>query len=176
MSQENKNRDGEGDKEEDLKDPEDQNAGNKGQGDGDESGEDIDWEARAKKAEALIVKNKKEEKNDDGDDKDNKPKKDSADEEKYLTREEAILINKEGVDMEDLDVLKQIQRGGDFDSLKEAKESELFDAYESKKKEEKKGKEGSLGTSSGGRRKKGDFGGDMSDEEHEKKFNEKYRS
>jgi len=89
-----------------------------------------------------------------------------------FTREEAVLIA-QGMDLEDLDNLKVIQKGQGLKTFKEAVESPLFVAYSKAKKAEKKRKESSLGASKGsGGSSDTVFKPDMSEEEHRKAWKE----
>lgn len=184
MSKENQNRNGGSDTQGETKDsdgnqPKEQDGGNDS---GDDRFKDMSKDElieKAKELEGLIVSKKKAEKsknsndNSDGDG-DSKSKTDtSGGEDKYLTKEEAKLINSEDLDFDDLDVLRKVQKGEGVNSLEEAKDSDLFQAYKERKKREQKSKEASLGASQGGSAK-GDSGFEqgMSEEEHKEKFRE----
>lgn len=118
-------------------------------------------EKKIKELEALIVKNKKASKE--------TPKDDDS---PYLTKEEAFLLKE--LEVEDLEKLKQVQKGIGAKSLKEAKESDLFTSYIEKKKEERKSKEASLGASKGSGKGEDEFKPGMSDEEHKKAWKKRH--
>lgn len=85
-----------------------------------------------------------------------------------FTRDEAVLIA-QGMDLDDLDNLKAIQKGTGVKTLKEALESPLFKAYSKEKKEEQKRKAASLGASGGtGRSSEIKPKPNMSEDEHRK--------
>lgn len=93
--------------------------------------------ARAKKAETELKKLKSVKKDDS-----------SNSSEEALTRDEAMLIAG-GVDAEDLEQLKAIQKGTSV-SLSEAVENPMYKAYKEKKVRDVKRKKAQLGTGSGG--------------------------
>lgn len=92
-----------------------------------------------------------------------------------FTREEAVLIA-QGMDLDDLDKLKAIQKGLGLGSFKEALESDLFTAYSDKKKADKKRQQASLGASGGtGRSGTIEAKPNMSEEDHRKLWEKSYR-
>lgn len=102
----------------------------------------------------------------------NKKETVSTPHEDSFTREEAVLIA-QGMDLEDLDNLKAIQKGLGLSSFKDAVDSSLFKAYRNEKQTEKKRKESSLGASGGsGDSTESKFRPGMSAEEHEKAWRE----
>ena len=81
-----------------------------------------------------------------------------------LTREEAILIAK-GLDEKDLDILNAVAKAKGV-SLSQAKDDELFVAYQEKKEKERKNSESKLGASKGASVKREKSPAEMTPEEH----------
>lgn len=126
---------------------------------------DEDKDSKILELESLIVRNKKKEKKED-----EVPQEKSKDD-KYLTREEAVLMSSEGLEFDDLEVLKKVQKGEGVDSLKEARDSDLFKAYKEAKDREQRSTDASLPASKGGSgRGKSGFKQGMSSEEHKEEF------
>lgn len=100
--------------------------------------------ARAKKAETELKKLKSAKKDDS-----------STSSEEVLTRDEAFLIAG-GVDTEDLEQLKIIQKGTDV-SLSEAVKSPMYTAYKEQKEIKAKRKKAQLGASGGSGSSKDDI-------------------
>jgi len=183
MSKENQDRNAGGDTKEQGKDL-DGNEPKKQDGDSGSNERFVDMseedkEQKILELENLIVSKKKAKKSKkdsdddsgDGDDKGSKKQDNASGENKYLTREEAVLLNSEDLDFDDLEVLRKVQRGEGVNSLKEAKDSDLFQAYHERKKKEKKSKEASLGASQGGSgRDDSGFKQGMSEDEHKEEF------
>lgn len=92
----------------------------------------------------------------------------------FISREEVVLIA-QGIDIDDLDQLKAIQKGTGVKSLKEATENPLFKAYKKEKKEEKLRQEASLGASNGSGSQTTQSKPDMSTEEHKELWNKYYK-
>jgi len=92
-----------------------------------------------------------------------------------FTREEAVLIA-QGMDLDDLDKLKGIQKGLGLKSFKEALDSDLWTAYSEKKKADAKREKASLGASGGsGKSSELTAKSDMSEEEHRKLWEAHYK-
>lgn len=130
----------------------------------DETEDEVDWKARAIKAEKLLVKNKQKAK---------KEKPQVTSNPASLTREEAALIAS-GMSLEEVDMLGSLAKAQGV-TLSEARDSELFVAYQEKKQREAKAAKAKLGASSGsGRhREKSSFATpNLSDEDHKKMWKE----
>ncbi len=103
--------------------------------------------ARAKKAEGFVLKNGKWVKKLEKSDTTKKLEAKDTSSEDVLTRDEAMLIAG-GVDAEDLEQLKAIQKGTGV-SLSEAVKNPMYEAYKEKKVKEAKRKKAQLGAGSG---------------------------
>lgn len=101
-------------------------------------------------------------------------KTDTPSSSEFLSREEAVLIA-QGVDIDDLDQLKAIQKGFGYKSFKEAMDSQLFKAYSKEKKAEKERESASLGASGGSTGSRPAVTSDMSEEDHKAAWAKAYQ-
>lgn len=92
-------------------------------------------------------------------------KTDAPSSSEFLSREEAVLIAG-GVDIDDLDQLKAIQKGFGYKSFREAMDSPLYKSYSKDKKVEKERESASLGASGGSTGSRPAVTSDMSEEDH----------
>jgi len=119
---------------------------------------DVDWKKEALKYKAILERQNK---------KKAEPKKAEVKVETpvaTLTREEAILIAK-GLDEKDLDTLNAVAKAKGI-TLSQAKDDELFVAYQEKKEKERKNAESKLGASKGASVKREKSPAEMTPEEH----------